>query len=59
MIENPMVIESQWRWIASPSMPVDSLKLCECLKRRAVLELNGQRFCARCAREYGFNLEEE
>lgn len=59
MIDNRMVIESQWRWIASPNTPVDYLSLCECEQRKAVLELNGQRLCLKCAIESGeFGVDE-
>lgn len=51
MIENRMLIGSEWRWIASPNTPIDYLKLCECEKRKAVLEHNGQRYCRTCAVE--------
>jgi hypothetical protein len=53
MIENRMLVESEWRWLASPNTPIDYLSLCECEQRKAVLEHNGQRLCMTCALESG------
>jgi hypothetical protein len=53
MMENRMLVESEWRWLASPNTVVDYLSLCECEQRKAVLEYNGQRFCKACAIESG------
>lgn len=50
-MENRMLIDTQWNWMASPTQPIEPLKMCECGRRKAIMEFNGQRWCQPCAIE--------
>lgn len=52
-MENRMLIDSEWRWMAPLRQTLVPLNMCECGERKAVAELNGQRFCKQCAIESG------
>lgn len=52
-MENRMLIDTQWNWMERKADDVISNHplMCECGRRKAIMEYNGQRWCKPCAIE--------